>query len=272
MHAVARRRGEWHPEAMKNNINIRHVLLDMLRLHPSKNDMFANILVIHMGHIWGSFLGFTQYFLGRQWYHMCWLTVHAIVVSVIWCHMISCQRIDCPSLELSAADVGIELVWWSKSNLWTSSRRNPQTILSDWGISILYTEIHMLVCILLDVRSSGIPTQIDAEYIPGITCREELLENVYVNDIWIYILKIYTLVLVLSRNTLVYTPDQLWYIFWIKDIQQFLGVTYIRPLLTPIEHPSSLLCQDEWLMAQCHVEAASSRTSGGKRIQWCLRP
>ena len=30
---------------------------------------------------------------------------------------------------------------------------------------MLYTEIHMLVCILLDVRSSGIPTQIDTEYL-----------------------------------------------------------------------------------------------------------
>ncbi len=66
-------------------------------------------------------------------------------------------------------------------------------------------------------------TNSDWHRVPGITCREEL----HVNDIWIYLLKkyiyIYTLVLVLSRNTLVYTPDELWYIFWIKDIQQFLG-------------------------------------------------
>lgn len=51
--------------------------------------------------------------------------------------------------------------------------------------------------------------------------------------------------------------------FYIKRFPTFLG-SHTYDLLTPIDLPSSFLCQDEWLM-RC-VEAASSRIFPGKRV------
>lgn len=109
--------------------------------------------------------------------------------------------------------------WWSKSNLWTSSRRNLQNIRSGWGLYAFHRYPHVGMNFIGCQQFRNINSDWNTE--AGNTCREEFQGNA-MKQLWIYVyilkkLQWWSMVLVWSLNTLEYAGSTS------KDFRHFWG-------------------------------------------------
>lgn len=110
-----------------------------------------------------------------------------VIICVVW----HCMPLSCQSYDIMRCICG-NWAWWSKSNLWTSSRRNLQNIRSGWGKCLLYTDVLWMSAV------QEYQLRLTHRSWKHMKCHETTM------NLRVYILKLYALVLVWSRNTLEY--------------------------------------------------------------------
>lgn len=178
--------------------------------------------------------------------------------------------------------------WWSKSNLWTSSRRNLQNIRSGWGLYAFHRYPHVGMNFIGCQQFRNINSDWNTE--AGNTCREEFQGNA-MKQLWIsvYILKKlqwWSMVLVWSLNTLEYAGSTS------KDFRHFWGHihTTFWLLLTfqavscarmngwwdvsKQRAPASFLVNGymfEALMMDCYLSLSLNKEYGHISMKFCLR-
>lgn len=162
--------------------------------------------------------------------------------------------------------------WWSKSNLWTSSRRNLQNIRSGWGLYAFHRYPHVGMNFIGCQQFRNINSDWNTE--AGNTCREEFQGNA-MKQLWIYVyilkkLQWWSMVLVWSLNTLEYAG------FYIKRFPTFLGSARMNGWwdVSKQRAPASFLVNGymfEALMMDCYLSLSLNKEYGHISMKFCLR-